>query len=165
MQKAVIYATAGQIGSGKTTLGRKLAAEKKALFFSADQWIAGLGVPIGSHEVYAKYYVGCENRIREVALQAMNLGISVVFDFGVNQAKGRKGLKVFAQTSGFDLVIYHLNVPLDICRERVRDRNHRKPPGIHSFDFSDEDFDIISKNYDAPTSDEDLQVIEVVGGI
>ena len=56
MNNKTVYAVAGQIGAGKTTLARKLAKEKNALFFSTDQWIAGLGVPIGSHEVYAKYY-------------------------------------------------------------------------------------------------------------
>lgn len=53
-----IYAVAGQMGSGKTTWARKLAKEKRALFFSTDQWVANLGAPIGSHENYAKYYTG-----------------------------------------------------------------------------------------------------------
>jgi len=161
MKTAQLYAVSGQIGSGKTTWARKLANEKQALFFSTDQWISQLGVPIGSHEVYAKYYPGIRDRIYEVATQALNLGLPVVFDFGVNLPGGRKGLQNFANGVGASLEIYHLSVPIDICKERVRERNRNKPKNIHSFDFSDEDFDFIAKNYEAPTSDEGLKIIEV----
>ena len=160
MKSSKIYAIAGQIGSGKTTYGRKLAKEKKAIFFSIDQWIAELGVTIGSYEVYSQYYPGCRSRIREIAIQALDLGVSVVFDFGVNQARGRKGLKEFADTIDAALEIHHLNVPLDICKERVRERNKNKPQGIYSFHFSEDDFDFVAKNYDFPTSDEKIVIVE-----
>ena len=161
MGNKIIYAVAGQIGSGKTSFARKLAQEKNALFFSTDKWIANLGVPIGSHENYAKYYNGIRDRIYEVATQALNHGVPVVFDFGVNQSKGRKGLQKFANAVGAVLEIYHITVPIEVCRERVHERNKNKPQGIFSFEFSDEDFDIISKNYDAPGADEDIKIIEV----
>lgn len=159
MKTAKIYAIAGQIGSGKTTYGRKLAQEKKAIFFSIDQWIAGLGVTIGSYEVYSQYYPGCLSRIREIANQATTLGTSVVFDFGVNQARGRKGLKEFADKIGAGLEIHHLNVPLEFCKERVRERNKNKSEGIYSFHFSEDDFEFVAKNYDFPTADEDMAII------
>ena len=155
----IIYAVAGQMGSGKTTLARKLAQEKKALFFSTDQWIANLGVPIGSHENYAKYYTGLRDRIFEVAKQALSLEVPVVFDFGVNLPNGRAGLQKFASACGADLEIYHVSVPTEICRERVRERNIKKPEDIFSFTFSDEDFDIISKNYEPPT--ENFRIVVV----
>jgi predicted kinase/GNAT superfamily N-acetyltransferase len=160
-QSKKIYAIAGQMGSGKTTWARKLAKEKNALFFSTDQWVANLGVPIGSHENYAKYYTGLRDRIFEVAKQALSLEVPVVFDFGVNLPNGRAGLQKFASACGADLEIYHVSVPTEICRERVRERNIKKPEDIFSFTFSDEDFDIISKNYEPPTSDEGLKIIEV----
>lgn len=124
-----VYAVAGQMGSGKTSLARKLSKEKKALFFSTDQWIANLGVPIGSHENYAKYYTGIRERIYEVAKQALNLGVPVVFDFGVNQAKGRQGLLKFANEAGASVEIYHISVPTEVCRARVQERNKNKPHG------------------------------------
>lgn len=161
MSNKTVYAVAGQIGSGKTSFARKLAHEKQALFFSTDQWIAHLGVPIGSHENYAKYYTGVRDRIFEVAAQALNLGVPVVFDFGVNQPKGRQGLQKFANDACASVEIYHISVPIEICRTRVHERNKNKPKGIHSFNFSDEDFDIISKNYEPPTDDEGLKIIEV----
>ena len=161
MRNKTIYAVAGQMGSGKTTWARRLANEKNALFFSTDQWIANLGVPIGSHEVYAKYYTGIRDRIFEVAQQALNLGIPVVFDFGVNQPKGRAGLKKFADSVGATVEIYHVSVPIQLCRERVKERNTNKPKDIYSFQFSDDDFDIISKNYEPPKSDEGLKIVEV----
>lgn len=161
LQSKTIYAVAGQMGSGKTTWARKLAKEKKALFFSTDQWIANLGVPIGSHENYAKYYTGLRDRIFEVAKQALNLEVPVVFDFGVNEPKGRAGLQKFANSFGADLEIYHVTVPMEVCRDRVRHRNINKPEDIFSFTFSDEDFDIISKNYEPPTGNEGIKIIEV----
>ena len=161
MNNKTIYAVAGQMGSGKTTWARKLAKEKQALFFSTDQWIANLGVPIGSHENYAKYYTGIRDRIFEVAEQAINLGVPVVFDFGVNSAKGRAGHQKFANGIGAALEIYHVSVPVEVCRQRVRERNKNMPTDIYSFQFSDDDFDIISKDYEPPTSDEDLKVVEV----
>lgn len=161
MMNKTIYAVAGQIGSGKTTWARKLAKEKKALFFSTDQWIAQLGVPIGSHEIYAKYYTGIRDRIFEVAQQALHLGVPVAFDFGVNSPAGRAGHFKFATAAGASLEIYHVSVPIEVCRERVRERNKTKPKDIYSFTFSDDDFDIISKDYTPPTKDEGLKIIEV----
>ncbi|MBC7753700.1 MAG: ATP-binding protein [Moraxellaceae bacterium] len=155
------YAIAGHIGSGKTTLARKLAKEKQALFFSTDQWIASLGVPIRSHEVYAKYYTVIRDRIFEVAQQALHLEVPVVFDFGVNSPKGRAGLQKFAPAADADLEIYHASVPIEVCREGVRERNKNKSQDIFSFTCLDDDFDFISKDYEPPTSNEGATVIEV----
>ena len=87
--------------------------------------------------------------------------IPVVFDFGVNSTKGREGLQKFAKAAGAEVEIYHVSVPIAVCRERVRERNQKKPKNIFSFTFSDEDFDIISKDYEPPTGDEAIKIIEV----
>lgn len=161
MSRPIIYAVLGRIGSGKTTHAQKLAKEKGAVFFSMDQTLANLGVPVDSYQKYERLYPGVNRILRELAFQILKQGVPVVFDYGVNRPKGRASLQTFAHDLNAELEIHHLIVPSEECRRRVHERNRLKTPGIFSFELTDEDFDFIAKVYIPPTEEEGLKVVSV----
>lgn len=150
---------AGPIGSGKTTLAKRIANERNTAFFSIDQCIKTLGQPIGSAQEYEKYYFGMRDVIANASLQFLSHGISVVFDFG-GTAGHWTWLKALADSANADVEIYHLIVPIEVRRERVRARN--SDPGF-IFHFSDEEFDSMPKESTPPEEQPGLKVIEIRG--
>ena len=50
--KATLHFVAGMAGAGKTTLARKLAAERPAVFISEDEWLFHLAEPIETLDQY-----------------------------------------------------------------------------------------------------------------
>src|SRR4051812_40132474 len=109
--KPVIYAMAGPIGSGKTTLARQIATEKPTAFFSIDQLIKMLGQPISNAQDYEKYYFGMRDIVANISIQFLSRGISVALDFG-GTAGHWDWLKAIADTTKADVEIYHLIVPI-----------------------------------------------------
>ena len=157
--KLTVYAMAGPIGAGKTTLAKQIAKEKNAAFFSIDQLIKMLKQPLGSAQEYEKYYFGMRDAIANISLQFLNHGISVVFDFGGTD--GHWGwLKALADSANAEVEIYNLVVPIEIRRERVRGRNS-DPVAI--FHFSDESFDSMPKESTPPDEVPGLKVIQIRG--
>jgi predicted kinase len=134
--KPTIFAMVGTIGAGKTTYAEKLSKEKKAVFFPIDKSIKQLGQPIASKEDYEKYYFGVRDLIGNYALQILELGQSVVLDFG-----GSVGhwdwLSTIADKAKANIEIFHMRAPIEVRRERVRKRN--SDPNV-VFKFSDEEF-------------------------
>ena len=55
----------------------------------------------------------------------------------------------FANACNAHLEIYHVSVPIEVCRERVRERNINKPENI------------FYKNYEHQMDDEGLKIGEV----
>jgi predicted kinase len=141
-----LYAMVGTIGSGKTTYAEKLSREKGAIFFSIDKHIKLLGQPIGSKENYDRYYFGVRDVIADYTLQLLNLGQSVVLDFGGSVGHW-EWLSSLADQAKANIQIFHLIVPIEVRRERVRKRNS-DPKTI--FRFSDDEFNSMSTVSAAP---------------
>jgi hypothetical protein len=57
--------------------------------------------------------------------------------------------KLYRSTYLSHLDIQHVTVPVEVCRERVRERNINKPENI------------FSKNYERPKDYEGLKIVEV----
>ena len=155
--KPIIYAMVGTIGSGKTTYARKLSEEKRALLFCIDENIKQLGQSITSKEDYEKYYFGVRTIIADHASKALNLGNSVVLDFGGSVGHW-EWLQSVASPSNAEIEIVHLLAPLQVRRERVRKRNS-EPHAV--FRFTDAEFDAMPTESAAPKDKPGLRVTEV----
>jgi predicted kinase len=155
--KPRIYAMVGTIGSGKTTYATKLALEKSAVLFCIDESIKLLNQPVKSKEDYDKYYYGVRAIITNLAIKTLNLGVSVVFDFGGNRGHW-EWLQDLALKGEADIEIFHLKAPKEVRRERVRQRNTKQDV---IFYFSDADFDTYPTESAAPTPQQGLIVTEI----
>jgi predicted kinase len=63
--------------------------------------------------------------------------------------------RVYEQ-AGANHLLHFLDVPDDVCRERLRQRN---AAGTHDFAASDEEFDLITSHFMAPSQDEGFSTI------
>ena len=87
----------GLPGSGRTTRARELAATRRALRLTPDEWMAPL---FGDGEADGKRDV-LEGRLIVVAVDALRLGTNVVLDFGLRARDERSALRWLAPPDGW----------------------------------------------------------------
>lgn len=159
--KSLIYAMTGGNGAGKTTYALKLSKEKGAKFFSLDKTIKDFNQPIQSYEDYMLYFQQALDLMSSQAVQFLKNGDSVVFDFG-GGLSSREWLKQIAKLSGAKVEIYHLEVPLEERRRRIKKRNLEKQENIYFFNMNDEHFDKQNKeDPPPPPAESGIEVIRV----
>ena len=78
-------------------------------------------------------------------------GTSVVLDFHANTLASRAWMRSVYEQAGANHILHFLDVPDDVCRERLRQRN---AAGTHEYVVSDEIFDQITSHFVAPSQDE-----------
>ena len=82
-----LFLTVGLPGTGKTTAARRIEAEHGALRLTKDEWMKAL---YGSENPEQASDV-IEGRLVGIALRALELGVSVVLDFGLWGKDERSG--------------------------------------------------------------------------
>jgi predicted kinase len=161
MSAPVLHLLCGKIAAGKSTLAAALGAAPDTVTIAEDWWLARL-YP-GEIRTVADY-VRCAGRLRvvmgphvETLLQA---GLSVVLDFPANTRSSRAWMREIIDRSGAQHRLHVLDVPDDVCRARLRQRN---AAGRHDFAASDEEFDVITSYFLLPQPDEGFDVVHRVG--
>ncbi|MGZ3773181.1 MAG: AAA family ATPase [Pseudobdellovibrionaceae bacterium] len=159
--KPMIYAMSGGNGSGKTTYALKISKEKEAHFFSLDKTIKDFNQPIQSYEDYMKYYQQALDLMYLKAIQFLKEQSSVVFDFG-GGISSRPWIKQIAESSGAEIEIFHLEVPVEERKRRVQKRNKEKHQDTYFFHMSDEEFDKHNQHDPPPPPiEEGIKIIRV----
>lgn len=154
---AVLHMVCGKIGSGKSTLTRRLAAQPHTVLISEDVWLACLY----PNEIQAiTDYVRCAGRLREAMaghIEALlAAGMSVVLDFPSNTIATRAWARGVFEKAGAAHCLHFLDVPDAVCKARLRARNLS---GEHPFETTDAEFDQITRHFVVPTAEEGYQVV------
>lgn len=155
--KAVLHFISGKLGSGKTTLAKKIANENHAIFISEDIWLEKLFPNmINSFQDYLLH----SRRLREIiaihVIQLLNHGISVVFDFAGNIPQERQWVKSIIDQARSSHVLHYIVASDDLCRSQYKMRNLNLPEG--SKILTDEEFDAINKYFTPPTEAEGFNI-------
>ena len=154
---AVFHMVCGKIGSGKSTLTRRLAMEPMTVLICEDDWLARL-YPNEIHAI--SDYVRCAGRLRGAIAShieaLLTAGISVVLDFPSNTTRTRAWAREIFEKAGSSHLLHYLDVSDEVCRVRLRARN---TSGGNPFETSDEDFDQITSHFVAPAADEGFDVV------
>lgn len=149
---AVLHIVCGKIGSGKSTLTKRLASEPKTVCISEDDWLARL-YPNEIHELAD--YVRCAGRLREAMAghveALLSAGMSVVLDFPSNTIATRAWARRIFEHAGAAHCLHFLDVPDEVCKARLRARNLS---GEHPFETTDAQFEQITSHFVAPTAEE-----------
>ena len=143
-----LFLMCGLPGSGKTTVGKRLEAEHKALRLSPDEWMARI---LGSGYDEAQR-AEIETMQWEIAQRALGLGISVILESGFWSRSERREFRARAAELGADSKLIFLDVPLDELVDRVVRRNALLPPG--SFRVEPTDLETWARMFERPTPDE-----------
>lgn len=153
----MLHLVCGKIASGKSTLTAKLGGEPGTIVVSEDQWLSRL---YPGEQNSLEDYVRNAGRLRAVMephlLDLLGCGVSVVLDFPANTLANRAWMKALVHSAGCGHQLHHLDVPDELCKARLRQRN---ASGQHEFTVSEKDFDLISSYFVAPRPDEGFDVV------
>ena len=109
----------GLPGSGKTTMGRKLAKETSAVRFCPDEWMADLGLDFFDEEVRNKLEV----RLWKLGQELLRLGQDVILENGLWTRTERDDKRHDAHQLGVQTELHYFDVHLDELLRRLEIRN------------------------------------------
>jgi predicted kinase len=157
---ATLHFIFGLPGAGKTGLARALATDVPAVPFIEDEWVAALAEPIASLEDFLAASRRARKIIAPLATRILELGLSVVFDFAANTARDRAWARSIFEAARADHRLHVLDVAIDECRRRVRERNATRPAGLYFGDVGDAMFDRVVPHVVPPHDDEGFHVVK-----
>jgi len=156
MQPGTLHFISGRLAAGKTSLGRRLAAEHHAVFFCEDVWLSKLSDGISSFEDYLKWSARCRSVMGPLIIDILSAGSSVVLDFAGNRISERAWVKGLSEQAGSPHRLHFLDVSEDECLRRLLGRNLNKPEGLYFASTSEEEFRSICKYFQPPHPEEGL---------
>lgn len=145
---AVVYLMVGLPGSGKTSLAKELETSARALRLTPDEWqiaLFGDRNPPDERDLV-------EGKLVQLGMRAAELGVNVVFDFGLWSRDERSALRWIAGTVGARSQVVYLPIDHEEQRRRVAARFARAPG--HTFPMSDGELERWRARFHAPDDDE-----------
>lgn len=157
-----IYLIVGLPGAGKTTHAKELEISESALRLTPDEWQIEIFCNDNPTRWRSKDRADQRDRIEgklvEAGMRAAELGINVVFDFGLWGKDERSALRWIASTLGVRSQVVYLPIDIDEQRRRVADRFETMPD--QTFDMTDVELEQWQAQFQAP-DEEELRGIEI----
>ena len=157
--RGTLHFISGRLAAGKTTLARRLAVEEGAVHICEDVWLSKLTDGITNFDDYVKWSRRCRSVMGPLIVDMLRNGCSVVLDFAGNTANERRWVRSLFEAAEAPHVLHVLEVPEEVCLERLALRNETKPEGLYFATTSEEQFREISRWYVVPTEDEGFNVV------
>lgn len=117
--EARLIVLCGLPGSGKTTRAKRLEAELGGVRLCPDEWLPALGTDLWDHAARARV----EALQWTLAQRLLELGGTVIIEWGVWAREERDTLRLGARARGARVELHHLDVPLDELWRRLQQRN------------------------------------------
>jgi predicted kinase len=148
MERPTLFLTVGLPGTGKTTAARRIEAEHSALRLTKDEWMKAL---FGPENPPAASDV-IEGRLVRLGMRALELGISVVLDFGLWSHDERSALRQAAAEVGASVVMRYFELAPDEQRNRLDQRLAEAPH--ETWPISAEELAEFAVKFDIPSAAE-----------
>ncbi len=156
MGQPTLFLTVGLPGTGKTTGARRIEAEHGALRLTKDEWMKALY----GHDNPASASDVIEGRLIQIGMRALELGISVVIDYGLWSRAERSALRQAAADVGAAVEICYFGLTPAEQRKRLAQRLAEAPH--ESWPMSEQELTEWASRFEIPTSAE-LDGSEPVG--
>jgi predicted kinase len=155
--KATLHLLCGKIAAGKSTLAAQLATLPDTVVVSEDHWLSRLYPgEMTSVADYVRRSAHLRNAMGSHLVDLLKSGVSVVLDFPANTPANRAWMRTIFEKAGASHQLHYFDVSDAVCKARLRARN---AGGDHEFAATDEQFDLITSHFVAPTPDEDFAVV------
>lgn len=126
-----IYLTVGLPGAGKTTRAKELEVSESALRLTPDEWqmaiFRGDDPTRWRSKDRAEHRDRIEAKLVEAGMRAAQLGLNVVFDFGLWSRDERSALRWIAGSLGVRAEVVYLPIDYEEQRKRVATRFDTQP--------------------------------------
>ena len=145
MRQPTLFLTVGLPGTGKTTAARRIEIEHGALRLTKDEWMKALydrENPASASDVI-------EGRLIQIGMRALELGISVVIDFGLWSRDERSALRQAAADIGAAVVICYVELTPAEQRKRLDLRLAEAPN--ETWPMSEQELTAWASKIDIPT--------------
>lgn len=150
-----IYLIVGLPGAGKTTRAKELEVSESALRLTPDDWQMGLFDGDSPTRWRSKERVDQRDRIEgklvEIGMRASQLGINVVFDFGLWSRDERSALRWIADSLGVRAQVVYLPIDYSEQRRRITGRYGTEPG---QFQMNDAELKQWQLQFQAPDQEE-----------
>ncbi|HEX7022468.1 MAG TPA: ATP-binding protein [Trueperaceae bacterium] len=154
-----VHLMCGLTGAGKTTLARRLERTHHAVRFSIDEWMIRLYGQQMPREQFDERHEACEGLIWDVSRRLLALDVDVILDFGFWTRQKRAKFKRLIEAEGSTPILYVHDLPLEVLRERLQQRNRSRPES--AFEITEEMLRAFALQFESPEGDEGFQVIRV----
>ncbi|NMF61316.1 AAA family ATPase [Brasilonema octagenarum] len=157
-QRGKLFFFCGKMAAGKSSLAREIARREDAVLVVQDQLLIKL---FPGEVVDIPSFVKYSSRLRDaLAAHICSLllkGISVVLDFPGNTRTQRAWFRELFERANADHELHYVDVTDELCKRQLRERSRELTEG--SAFTSDAEFDAITKYFQAPSDDENFNVI------
>ena len=158
---AKVHVIEGPVGAGKSTFAALLAARIEGVHLALDEWFVRLFSPDRPVGDFVPWYVERKDRLLELiwdhSRRILRSGRDVILELGLIQRHQRSEFCRRVRTEGFDVVLYILDEPRDVRRERVRRRN-TEMGSTFSMVVPDHVFEVASDMWEAPDDFEQSEI-------
>ena len=148
MQQPTLFLTVGLPGTGKTTAARRIETEHKALRLTKDEWVKALYGP--ENPPSAQDVI--EGRLIQIGLRVLELGTSVVIDYGLWGRDERSALRQAAADRGAAVEMHYFELAPAEQRRRLDQRQAEAPHT--TWPMSEEELTRWAASIDVPTPGE-----------
>ena len=115
----------GFLGSGKTTLAKRLEQQQGAVRFTHDEWMSRLYGEDPPAALFDDYASRISAVMETMWTRCLDLGTPVILDFGFWSRAERLRVRSLILEHGGDPVLYSLTCPEHLAWQRIEQRNAR----------------------------------------
>lgn len=153
MNKGVLTFFCGKMGAGKTTKSREISQERNAVLLSEDEWLSSVYPnSIKTLADYIEYSGRLKPQMKKLAQSILASGANVVMDFPANTISQREWFRsIFSEIQAPHELVY-IDQPNEICLGQIAKRRIEQPDRAAT--DTEEMFELVTKYFVAPTSDE-----------
>lgn len=157
MPTGILHLFCGKIAAGKSTRAARLAEAPDTVLLSEDHFLSTLFPnEIVEIEDYRDRSARLERTLGPHIASLLAAGVNVVLDFQANTRRRREWMKGILGRSNAGHVLHLLDVPDEVCKARLRERN---AAGSHAYRTSDEQYDRMMSHFEAPGEDEGFRIV------
>ncbi len=148
----------GKMAAGKTTLAKRLARQHDAVLLSQDDFVESLYPgAIVDIATFVEYSTRIKRSLTPHIRALLLKGISVMLDFPGNTAGQRNWFRVLLEGTDADHELHFIDVPDDVCKAQLKERNRDYPQGTKW--TTDAEFDAITAYFQPPAAEEGFNVV------
>lgn len=141
----------GYLGSGKTTLARKLEHRHRAVRFTPDEWMTRLYGEDPPAAIFQDKLAAVVELMEPMWARCLALGLDVVLDYGFWRRAERDSARRLIHGLGAKVLLYRVECPDDEARRRVDARNQASDRSLF---IAPETFDVLKARFEPLQADE-----------